>query len=77
MERTIIGFHQDEHSHWVADLDCGHTRHVRHDPPWTLRPWVVTEEGRARFIGQKLNCTKCEAADSSEQSKPLPANSDQ
>lgn len=42
MQRRIIGFHQDEESHWVADLDCGHAQHLRHDPPWTLRPWVVT-----------------------------------
>ncbi|HSU32225.1 MAG TPA: DUF3565 domain-containing protein [Bryobacteraceae bacterium] len=59
MERTIIGFHQDEHGDWVADLECGHTRHVRHDPPWMLRPWVLTEEGRASFLGHKLNCVKC------------------
>jgi hypothetical protein len=60
MERTIADFHQDEHGDWVADLDCGHTRHVRHNPPWILRPWVLTEEGRAQFIGQKLNCVKCD-----------------
>ncbi|PYU03922.1 MAG: hypothetical protein DMG34_11865 [Acidobacteria bacterium] len=32
-ERKILGFHQDEHRDWVADLECGHTRHVRHNPP--------------------------------------------
>lgn len=36
MKRSIAGFHQDEESHWVAELDCGHGQHMRHDPPWTL-----------------------------------------
>ncbi len=60
MERAITGFHQDEENHWVAELECGHTRHVRHDPPWQNRPWVLTEEGRAKFLGQKLGCVKCD-----------------
>ena len=57
--RRIIGFHQDEEAHWVADLDCGHGRHVRHDPPWQERPWVVTATGRARYIGTSLECQRC------------------
>jgi hypothetical protein len=60
VERLIVGFHQDDENHWVADLDCGHTRHVRHQPPWQNRPWVLTEEGRSKFIGEKLNCVKCD-----------------
>ncbi|HKD07934.1 MAG TPA: DUF3565 domain-containing protein [Bryobacteraceae bacterium] len=60
MQRRIAGFHQDEFSDWVADLECGHTRHVRHQPPWQVREWVTTEEGRAARIGQMLNCVKCE-----------------
>jgi hypothetical protein len=59
--RKIIAFHQDDQSHWVADLECGHTQHVRHDPPWTLRPWVVTPEGRAAHLGRELPCKKCES----------------
>jgi hypothetical protein len=59
MERRIIGFHQDENGDWVADLECGHTQHVRHKPPWQQRPWVTTEEGRAQFLGHKLFCKKC------------------
>ena len=39
MDRRIAGFHQDELGDWVAELDCGHTQHVRHNPPWQLRPW--------------------------------------
>ncbi len=57
--RRIVGFHQDEENHWVADLECGHTQHVRHDPPWQMRPWVVTESGRATFLGKPLECVKC------------------
>jgi hypothetical protein len=59
MKRKIIGFHQDEERHWVADLACGHTQHVRHDLPWQSRPWVITEEGRASKIGTTLECKSC------------------
>jgi len=58
--REIVGFHTDEEGHWVAELKCGHTQHVRHDPPWQNRPWVTTAEGRARFIGVELACRQCE-----------------
>jgi hypothetical protein len=57
--RRIIGFHQDEEQHWVADLECGHTQHVRHAPPWQVREWVTTPEGRASRIGTELECVKC------------------
>jgi len=57
--RKIVGFHQDDERHWVAELECGHTQHVRHDPPWQTRPWVTTEAGRASFIGQDLACVEC------------------
>jgi Protein of unknown function (DUF3565) len=60
MKRKVTGFHRDEENHWVAELDCGHTRHVRHDPPWQSRPWVITEEGRTAKLGMKLECKKCE-----------------
>ena len=60
MQQSIIGYHQDEEGHWVADLRCGHGQHVRHQPPMTSRPWVLTEEGRQVFIGPELNCKKCE-----------------
>ena len=57
--RKIVGFHQDAEQHWVADLECGHTPHVRHDPPWQVRLWVTTETGRQKFIGQGLMCVEC------------------
>ena len=60
MLRKITGFHQDEHGDWVADLDCGHGQHVRHNPPWASRPWVTTAEGRGQFLGRTLWCKKCE-----------------
>jgi hypothetical protein len=60
MDRRITGFHQDEQGHWVAELECGHGQHVRHDPPWQNRPWVLTEETRRRFLGVVLNCVLCD-----------------
>lgn len=60
MEQAIVGFHQDEREDWVADLACGHGQHVRHQPPLSNRPWVLTVEGRARYLGTVLNCRKCE-----------------
>ncbi|MFB8831117.1 DUF3565 domain-containing protein [Azotobacter sp. CWF10] len=24
----------------MAVLSCGHTQHLRHQPPWQNRPWV-------------------------------------
>jgi hypothetical protein len=60
--RRITGFHQDEHRDWVAELECGHAQHVRHDPPWQQRPWVTTAEGRAGRIGTVLSCIVCGTA---------------
>lgn len=60
MEQLIVGFHKDDEDHWVAELECGHNRHVRHDPPWQLRPWVTTEVGRKSKMGTRLYCKKCE-----------------
>jgi hypothetical protein len=60
MQRAIIGFHLDEHGDWVADLDCGHRQHVRHNPPFVNRPWVITEEGRRSKLGVTLECILCE-----------------
>ena len=61
MEQAIVGYHQDSEPHWVAELACGHFRHVRHAPPWTNRPWVTTEAGRLGALGLLLECRKCDA----------------
>ena len=58
--QPITGFHQDEEGQWVAELACGHGQHVRHNPPWQVRPRVATPEGRAGLLGVTLRCLKCE-----------------
>ena len=60
MKRAIVGFHLDPHGDWVADLGCGHGQHVRHRPPFVLRPWAVTEAGRAAMLGSELDCVRCD-----------------
>ncbi|MEC4888564.1 MAG: DUF3565 domain-containing protein [Nitrospira sp.] len=60
MTQPIIGYHQDEYGDWVADLACGHGQHVRHQPPFFSRPWVLTPEGRAQHLGETLACKKCD-----------------
>lgn len=61
MQRPITGFTTDAEVDWVALLSCGHPQHVRHRPPFTLRPWVVTEEGRRSRLGVPLDCVRCDA----------------
>ena len=46
MKRKITGFHKDEENDWVAELECHHQQHVRHQPPFVNRPWVITLKGR-------------------------------
>lgn len=60
MQQAITGFHQDDEAHWVAELACGHNQHVRHNPPWSSRPWVTTAAGRDRMLGSELGCRKCD-----------------
>jgi hypothetical protein len=60
MKQKISGYHKDEEDHWVAQLQCGHFQHVRHDPPWMNRLWVITPEGRDSMLGFELNCKKCD-----------------
>jgi len=57
---TIAGFHQDDAGDWVADLACGHRQHVRHRPPWQLRPWIDDPGARAARVGAAIDCPLCE-----------------
>ncbi len=66
LKRRIIGFHQDDHGDWVAELECGHGYHIRHDPPWQDRAWVLTAEGRAARMGVMVNCIRCDMDDKPE-----------
>jgi hypothetical protein len=52
----------DEVGDWIAVLECGHTQHVRHDPPWQVREWVTTPSGRDGRIGTTLVCRECAGA---------------
>ena len=60
MKRAIVGFHRDEESDWVADLDCGHGQHTRHRPPFVNRPWVTSASGREAMLGRELDCPRCD-----------------
>jgi 3-hydroxymyristoyl/3-hydroxydecanoyl-(acyl carrier protein) dehydratase len=63
VKQPITGYHLDDEGHWVAELACGHGQHVRHDPPWQLRPWVITAEGRDGRLGVELECVRCDEMD--------------
>lgn len=62
MQRKIVGFHQDAQGVWVAELECSHGQHVRHNPPFQQRPWVMAEEGRRDKLGVELDCLYCNMA---------------
>jgi Protein of unknown function (DUF3565) len=53
MHRAVVsfyqGFYQDGEGHWAARLEFGHWQYVRHDPPWTAREWVMSEEGKRAY----------------------------
>jgi hypothetical protein len=59
--QPMLSFYQDGEGHWVAKLACGHIQHVRHDPPWQNRPWVLSAVTREAYVGLCLRCGWCEA----------------
>ncbi|HET6726129.1 MAG TPA: DUF3565 domain-containing protein [Gammaproteobacteria bacterium] len=60
MQKKITGFHLDDERYWVAELECRHNQHVRHNPPWVNRSWTRTEAGRNSMLGRTLGCKKCD-----------------
>ena len=67
MNQSIAGYHKDEEDDWVAELECGHFQHVRNNPPFVNRPWVITESGRASMLGHALSCKKCDLGEPIDQ----------
>ena len=63
MRRRCTGFHVGDDGDWVAELDCLHGQHQRHQPPFQERPWVTTEEGRASRLGADFDCPLCDRAE--------------
>lgn len=59
-QQRIVAFHQDLEGYWVAELECGHQQHVRHKPPWFVRSWVTTQQGRQNAIGTLMECRLCD-----------------
>lgn len=63
MERAITGFRLGDDGHWVADLGCLHSQHIRHQPPFRLAPWVLDEAERNARVGAPLDCPLCDRAE--------------
>jgi len=63
VRRTIEGFHQDDVGDWVAELSCLHGQHVRHQPPFRDRGWVIDASTREDGIGTDLECPLCDRAE--------------
>jgi len=66
-KQRMVGYHLDIENHWVAELVCGHFQYVRHNPPMTIRHWVLTPEGRNSMLGYELNCNKCDRSEPKDQ----------
>lgn len=60
MERTILEFEIDEEGDWRVLLDCGHKRHLRHEPPREIRPELADPQARESAVGKSINCGRCQ-----------------
>ncbi|MCA9777674.1 MAG: DUF3565 domain-containing protein [Candidatus Eremiobacteraeota bacterium] len=59
MQRTILQFEQDEDGEWRVILDCGHKRHLRHEPPRESRPELSDPLARRAAVGKAIECGRC------------------
>lgn len=59
VERQILALLPDADGQWVATLECGHRRHIRHRPPLSSYPWVLDDVERAARIGSTIECERC------------------
>jgi tellurite resistance-related uncharacterized protein len=59
LQRTILEFEKDEEDDWRVVLDCGHKRHLRHDPPREIRPQLSDPSVRESAIGNTIDCGRC------------------
>ena len=59
VQQKIASFYLDEEGDWVAEMECGHTQHMRHNPPWQNRSWVTSEPGRQERVGTSMVCKDC------------------
>lgn len=60
VKQPITSYRQDDTGDWIAELACGHAQHVRHSPPWELRPWVLNAQDRQAKLGTHLDCGTCD-----------------
>jgi hypothetical protein len=72
----LLDFRQDEHGHWVAVLSCGHTQHLRHQPPWQNRAWVLDAEQRKAHLGEPFLCGWCAAENDASEMPTQHSNQD-
>jgi tellurite resistance-related uncharacterized protein len=70
LKRPIVAFATDALGDWAALLSCGHRQHVRHKPPFMVREWVTTAQGRDGMLGSLLDCVRCDRFELPEEFVP-------
>ncbi len=71
MERSISGFVTDEVGDLVALLACGHRQHLRHRPPFQVRPWILDPSARQGRLGTPIDCPLCDRGELPDGAVPL------